>query len=932
MESASSSFQHQRMYDVLINFAGEDIQRKFVSHLDSVLTSVGISTFLHHQNAVKEMYTEEPILNMCQVVIVVFTKTYSQSAWCLHQLQQIIQWHETYRRHVLPVYYEIQPSDVRLQKGDFGKAFTETAHQTFSGKQLEHGMSRWRYALTKAANFFGWDESNHRSDAELVDAIVKSVLNLSVLSATNFPVGLQSHVEDVIRTIKNKSTEVCTIGICGMEGSGKTTIAKAIYNHIHGTFKEKSFIEDIARVSRTKGYAHLQGQLLSDILKSKVEIHSVEMGRRMLQQRLLGKRVLIVLDNIDEKAPLLDLWRNHAWFNKGTVIIITTAHEHLLRTRIAQDDSIFRINVMNENESLELLSWHAFREAKPKAEYDDLAKEVVAYCGGLPLALEVIGSSLFERTKEEWRWKVSLLEKIPIAYVTKILKSCGVDADNGIRFLIDRNLIKAKRNNKLTMHPLLQDMGREIVHKFIQEEVWMKSPRFDHSYVLTNNTGKKSSRELPVKLLSSIREPSGLLKLAQNSECRSKKLRWMSLQGFSSKNLSIDFDLNDAIAIDLKRSLLRLVWKQPQFLMWLKVLNLSHSKNLTQTPDFIGLPRLERLILKDCPRLHELHHSIGFLRNLILLNLKDCTGLRYLPKEIRKLKSLKSLILSGCLKILLLEKDMMQMKSLITLVAENKPMKQVPFSIVNSESIGYISLRRFEGLLRNLFPSIIRSWMSPTMNPISYIHSMCMDIDNSWDDIEPLHGSLKNLRSVLVQCDTEFQLSKQVQNILVEYFASIIEPEISKQQLRCSLIGVGAYDEFFNVFSDNIPKDLAYSEWCDVSLPVVNETYWLAHMGEGHSVSFTVPENRVMKGMALCVFYLSTSEIVAAECLRSVLIVNYTKCTLHIHNNDTIISFNDIDWQGIKSNLGSGDKVEIFLTFAHGLLVKNTIFYSICAE
>jgi len=242
--------------------------------------------------------------------------------------------------------------------------------------------------------------------------------------------------------------------------------------------------------------------------------------------------------------------------------------------------------------------------------------------------------------------------------------------------------------------------------------------------------------------------------------------------------------------------------------MWLKVLNLSHSKNLTQTPDFIGLPRLERLILKDCPRLHELHHSIGFLRNLILLNLKDCTGLRYLPKEIRKLKSLKSLILSGCSKILLLEKDMMQMKSLITLVAENKAMKQVPFSIVNSESIGYISLRRFEGLLRNLFPSIIRSWMSPTMNPISYIHSMCMDIDNSWDDIEPLHGSLKNLRSILVQCDTEFQLSKQVQNILVEYFASIIEPEISKQQLRCSLIGVGAYHEFFNVFSDNIPKVL----------------------------------------------------------------------------------------------------------------------------
>jgi len=105
---------------------------------------------------------QQPILNLCRVAIVVFTKFYSQSAWCLHQLQQIIKWHETYCRHVLPVYYEIQPSDVRLQMGDFGKAFKATAHQTFSGQELEHGMSRWSHALIKAANLFGWDESNYR--------------------------------------------------------------------------------------------------------------------------------------------------------------------------------------------------------------------------------------------------------------------------------------------------------------------------------------------------------------------------------------------------------------------------------------------------------------------------------------------------------------------------------------------------------------------------------------------------------------------------------------------------------------------------------------------------------------------------------------------------------------------------------------------------
>jgi len=173
------------------------------------------------------------------------------------------------------------------------------------------------------------------------------------------------------------------------------------------------------------------------------------------------------------------------------------------------------------------------------------------------------------------------------------------------------------------------------------------------------------------------------------------------------------------------------------------------------------------------------------------------------------LKSLKTLILSGCSMIDLLEKETVQMESLITLIAENTAVKQVPFSIVRSKSIGYISLRGFEGLPRNLFPSIIRCWMSPTTNSISYINSFCMDMeDNSWDDIQPLLSSLANLRSVLVQCDTEFQLSKQLKNILVEYFATTTESGISKQHFRSSLIGVGAYHEFFNAVSHNVSKVL----------------------------------------------------------------------------------------------------------------------------
>ncbi|XP_027906284.1 TMV resistance protein N-like isoform X2 [Vigna unguiculata] len=723
IEVASSTTKLPRKYDVLINFNGEDIRRKFVSHLDSVLSAVGLTTFLHHDNGVKPMH--EPILNLCRVAIVVFTQTYSQSAWCLHQLQQIIQWHQTYCKHVLPVYYEIQPSDIRLQKGDFGKAFETTAHQTFSAQELEHGMSRWSHALTKAANFFGWDESNHRSDAELVDKIVKSVLNLPVMSATKFPVGLQSNVEDLIRTIKDKSSEVCIVGITGAGGSGKTTLAKAIYNQIHDTFREKSFIEDIGQVSRPRGHRGLQEQFLFDVLKTKVEITSVDMGRRMIRERLTGRRVFLVLDDLTENFTLFDLWECREWFSGGTVIIITTRDVDL--PRILKVDSVFGIKLMSAKESLELLSWHAFREPKPKEEYNDLAESVVTHCGGLPLALEVVGNCLFERTKKEWKSVLLKLEKIPLhnvqqklkisfdglrneiekdlfidiccsfvgegrAYVTKILNDCGVDADSGIRVLIECSLITVKKNNKLGMHPLLQEMGREIIREIDEEEFWREwPPGFDDAeYVLTDNTGRRAIERLPVKLRSVRREPSRLLKHTENSDSLSKKLRWISLDWFSSEYLPDEFYLHEAIAIDLKHSDLRFVLKEPQV--------------------------------------------------------------------------------------------------------------------------------------------------------------------------------------------------------------------------------------------------LANSESCDVSLPSDNLPYWLAYMGEGNSVSFTVPWDRDMKGMALSVVYLSTPEIVATECLTGVLIVNYTKCTLQIHNYDTITSFNDIDWQCIMSNLGPKDKVEIFVTFGDELVVKNTILYLICGE
>jgi len=360
-----------------------------------------------------------------------------------------------------------------------------------------------------------------------VEEIVKSVLAKldCPLCTTKFPVGLEPHVKNVIGLFENQPTKVCMIGIWGMGGSGKTTVAKAIYNQIPYTFGDKNFIQGIREACETDGrdLVHLQEKLPSDALKTNVTTERGEMKKITIENRLFGKRLFIVLDDVNEIDQLKDLGRNDKQFGQGSVIIITTRNLDLLYQ--LNVDYVYEMDKLDENDSLELFSWHAFGEAKPKEDFIKFARSAVAYCGGLPLALEVLGSYLRKRSVNEWRSVLSKLEIIPNTqvqnilrisfdglcliekdifldvccffigkdrdYVIKILNGCGLHAHIGIKVLIERGLIKIEKNNAVGMHRLLRDMGREIVRQTStmqpgrRRRLWLHKDVLD---VLTKNT------------------------------------------------------------------------------------------------------------------------------------------------------------------------------------------------------------------------------------------------------------------------------------------------------------------------------------------------------------------------------------------------------------------------------------------------------------
>lgn len=189
---------------------------------------------------------------------------------------------------------------------------------------------------------------------------------------------------------------------------------------------------------------------------------------------------------------------------------------------------------------------------------------------------------------------------------------------------------------------------------------------------------------------------------------------------------------------------------------------------------------------------------------------------------IYKLKSLQTLILSGCSNIDKLEEDIGQMESLTTLIADNTSLKQVPFSIVRSKQIGYISLCGYEGLARDVFPSLIWTLMSHTRGTLSCFQPfgimptsiVSMNIqDNNLVNLLSKVGEFSKLRSISVQCDSDFQLTQELRTILHKLcnvnsseLESAYQSQIPENSMASYLIGMGSYQQVFDMLSNSISK------------------------------------------------------------------------------------------------------------------------------
>ena len=264
----------------------------------------------------------------------------------------------------------------------------------------------------------------HRPESKLIQQIVKEILHKlssSFQSITEDLVAIDSLVEELTTSYLGLGSNVGMIGICGMGGLGKTTLARVVYEKFSSQFEGSSFISNVREVSKKYGLGRLQKQLLEEILgEINIDIWNVYDGVDMIKNRLCHKKVLLVLDDVNELDQLKSLAGKHGWFGLGSWIIITTRDEHLLCEHGVH--KIYKLGALNGRDSLKLFCLKAFKNEQPNEGYMQLSYNFVCYAKGLPLALVTLGSFLVGRTMDEWQSALVSFKKYPKREIFDILK------------------------------------------------------------------------------------------------------------------------------------------------------------------------------------------------------------------------------------------------------------------------------------------------------------------------------------------------------------------------------------------------------------------------------------------------------------------------------------------------------------------------------
>ncbi|KAH9317335.1 hypothetical protein KI387_019104, partial [Taxus chinensis] len=403
--------QTPKFFHVFINHRGPDVKETLALQLYSSLENVGIRAFLDTKETDLGDFIPSSIrtaIFSASVQIAIFSKGYAESSWCLEELDLMLQ----SKALIIPVFYDVAPSDLRyLEKGVYADSFTK-----YKAKERHlDKLDNWTKILHSVSLIRGYEFRHHDRDVQklcknVVSAVRREVEKTRVLETAKNPVGINDLVKDFERNCLEKmENKEKIVGIYGMGGSGKTTLAKELFNRKRLEYNSCCFLFDVREASAKGNLTSLQSSLLKDLLQEEHKFHSIPEGSSYLRfclGRCRSVKFLIFVDDIDHVDQLNsfllgDILQN----NSDNLIIVTTRDKRvLIRAGIT---NLYKMKKMNVNHSTELFCWNAFHQPYPATGFKNLVRMFVKECGGLPLSLQVLGGHVFGSDSQHY-WKLEL--------------------------------------------------------------------------------------------------------------------------------------------------------------------------------------------------------------------------------------------------------------------------------------------------------------------------------------------------------------------------------------------------------------------------------------------------------------------------------------------------------------------------------------------